>query len=169
MTEHATTAPSGPESRLSDPSTFVPELGAIAGGMTKAAENGSVPRTTILLAQLRIGQLIGSTYHTVVQSGHLREDGEPEERITAVASWRDAPHYFTGAELVALELVDAILTPNPSGERVPDELFARASAHYDEKALVTLCMAIGRSCFFAPITLVGKPSPGRAPGENWRK
>jgi alkylhydroperoxidase family enzyme len=69
--------------------------------------------------------------------------GETEERITAVASWRDAL-YFTDAERVALELVEAALTPNPSGERVSDELFVRASVHYDTKALRTLTLAIGR-------------------------
>ena len=41
--------------------------------------------------QLRAGQIVGSTYHTVRQTGDLRKAGETEERITAVASWRDAP------------------------------------------------------------------------------
>jgi alkylhydroperoxidase family enzyme len=109
--------------------------------------------------QLRAGQIIGNTYHTVRVTGDLRTAGEPEERITAVASWRDAP-YFTDAERVALELVEAVLTPNPSGERVPDELCARASAHYDHKALWTLTMAIGQMCFFIPVALIGKPLPG---------
>ena len=38
-------------------------------------------------------------------------------------------------ERVALELVEAVLTPDPSGERVSDELDARASTHYDTKTL----------------------------------
>ena len=94
--------------------------------MYKATANGSIPQTTISLVQLRAGQIVGNTYHTVRATGDLRKAGETEERITAVASWRDAP-YFTDAERVALELVEAVLTPNPSGERVPDELYARAS------------------------------------------
>jgi alkylhydroperoxidase family enzyme len=61
---------------------------------------------------LRAGQIIGITCHTVRVTGDLREAGEPEVRITAVASWRDAP-YFTDVERVALELVEAVLTPNP--------------------------------------------------------
>ncbi|WP_432977243.1 hypothetical protein [Dactylosporangium sp. CA-233914] len=28
--------------------------------------------------------------------------------------------------------VEAVLAPNPAGERVPDELYATASAHYDD-------------------------------------
>jgi alkylhydroperoxidase family enzyme len=108
--------------------------------------------------QLRAGQLIGNTCHTVRVTADLHQAGEPEERITAVASWRDAP-YFTDAERVALDLVEAVLNPNPSGERVNDELCARASAHYDHKALWTLTMAIGQMCFFIPVALIGKPAP----------
>ena len=44
------------------------------------------------------------TQHTI--TGNLRQAGESEERITAVATWRDAT-YFTDAERVALELVEA--------------------------------------------------------------
>ncbi|MER6948091.1 carboxymuconolactone decarboxylase family protein [Nonomuraea sp. NPDC000554] len=93
-------------SRLPDPAQFFPELAQIAGAMSKATRNGSIPQTTISLVQLRAGQIVGSTYHTVRQTGLLRKAGETEERITAVASWQDAP-YFTGAERVALELVEA--------------------------------------------------------------
>ena len=149
-------------SRLPDPNQSIPELGEIAGGMFKATANGSIPRTAISLVQLRAGQIVGNTYHTVRQTGDLRKAGESEERITAVASWRDAP-YFTDAERVALELVEAVLNPSPSGERVPDELFARASAHYDHRALGTLTIAIGQMCFFIPVALIGKPVPGQEP------
>ncbi|MEU3452899.1 carboxymuconolactone decarboxylase family protein [Micromonospora sp. NPDC006766] len=154
-------------SRLPDPMQFFPEMAAIAGGMTKATLNGSIPQTTISLVHLRAGQIVGSTYHTVRQTGDLRKAGEAEERITAVASWRDAP-YFTDAERVALELVEAVLSPNPLGERVPDELYARAAEHYDDKALWTLTLAISQMCFFIPVALIAKPIPGKAPGKNYR-
>jgi alkylhydroperoxidase family enzyme len=149
-------------SRLPDPTTLIPEVAEIAGAMFKATGNGSVPRTTISLVQLRAGQIVGSTYHTVRQTGDLRKAGVTEERITAVASWHDAP-YFTDAERVALELAEAVLTPNPFGERVGDELYARASAHHDEKALWTLTLAIGQICFFIPVALIAKPIPGQEP------
>lgn len=155
-------------SRLPDPTHFFAEVAAISGAMSKAIQNGSIPPTTISLVQLRAGQIVGNTYHTVRQTGDLRKAGETEERITAVASWQDAP-YFTDAERVALELVEAVLNPNPFGERVPDELFAKASAHYDDKALWTLTLAIGQICFFIPVALIAKPIPGRPPGEHYSK
>jgi alkylhydroperoxidase family enzyme len=153
-------------SRLPDPNQSIPQLQEIAGALYKGTQNGSIPQTTISLVFLRAGQIVGNTYHTVRATEDLRKTGEPEQRITAVASWRDAP-YFTDAERVALELVEAVLTANPSGERVPDELYRRASSCYDTKALWTLTMAIGQMCFWIPVALIGKPVPGREP--HWSK
>lgn len=168
MSTPATTKQDGLRSRLPDPAQFFAEVATISGAMSKAIQNGSIPPTTISLVQLRAGQIVANTYHTVRQTGDLRKAGETEERITAVASWRDAP-FFTDAERVALELVDAVLTPNPFGERVPDELFAKASALYDDKALWTLTLAIGQICFFIPVALIARPIPGRPPGDHYSK
>lgn len=154
-------------SRLPNPATLVPELKDIGGALYRATGNGTVPRTTIGLVQLRAGQIVGSTYLTVLHTGNLRQAGASEESITAVASWRDAP-CFTDAERVALELVESVLTPNPSGERVSDELYGRASEQYDDRALATLIMAIGQVCFFLPLALIGRPLPGVPPTEQWR-
>ncbi|GAA3427432.1 carboxymuconolactone decarboxylase family protein [Streptosporangium sandarakinum] len=156
------------QSRLSNPAVLVPELKDIGGVLFKATGNGTIPEATISLLQLRAGQIVGNTYLTVLHTGNLRKAGEAEERITAVASWRDAP-YFTDAERVALALVEAVLTADPTGERVSDELYERAREHYDEKALATLIMAIGQVCFFIPLALIGKPLPGVSPTEQWRQ
>jgi alkylhydroperoxidase family enzyme len=150
------------EPRLSDPAKLFPELNAFAGALFKAMDNGSVPQTTISLVHLRAGQLVGNTYLTIMHTTALRRAGESEERITAVSSWRDAT-YFTEAERAALALVEAVLTPNPHGERVPGGLFADVAEHYDDKALNTLTMAIGQVCFFIPYALIVKPPPGPAP------
>jgi alkylhydroperoxidase family enzyme len=154
-------------SRLPDPAAFFPEMGGWAASLTRATLNGTIPATTIGLVQLRAGQIVGSTYHTVRQSGNLRTAGDTEERITAVSSWRDAP-FFAGAERVALELTEAVLTPNPTGERVTDELYARAAEHYDEKALWTLTLVIAQILFFVPVALIAKPIPGAPIGKNYR-
>jgi len=37
------------------------------------------------------------------------------------------------------------------------------SAHYDDKALWTLTLAIGQICFFIPVALIAKPIPGKEP------
>ncbi|QFZ19927.1 carboxymuconolactone decarboxylase family protein [Saccharothrix syringae] len=154
--------------RLPDPTAHVPRLTELGGLLFEAVGNGSVPRTTISLVHLRAGQLVGNTYLTARHTGDLRRGGETEDRISAVASWRDAP-CFTGPERAALALVEAVLTPNPHGERVPDELYAQVSRHYDDLAITTLALAIGQVNFFVPLVLVGRPLPGATPAEQWRR
>ncbi|MER6139811.1 carboxymuconolactone decarboxylase family protein [Streptomyces sparsogenes] len=155
-------------SRLPDLGHTFPELAALSGALRKAVWNGPIPKTTIGLVQLRAAQIVGSTYHTVRLTGDLRKAGEPEVRIGTVATWQSSP-YFTDAERVALEVVEAVLTPNPFGDRVSDELFARASVHYDATAMWTLTMAIGHLCLFIPVALIGKPIPGKPFGKNYSK
>ncbi|GHC45252.1 carboxymuconolactone decarboxylase family protein [Streptomyces cinnamoneus] len=158
--------PTGP--RMSeDPVELVPELAEVSAALFKATGNRSVPRTTISLVQLRAGQIVGNTYLTVLHTGFLRKAGESEERITAVASWQDAP-YFTGAERAALALVEAVLQPSAHGERVSDELYAQVAEHYDPKALATLTIAIGQVNFFIAVALIAKPVPGRSFTDPWK-
>jgi alkylhydroperoxidase family enzyme len=126
-TTDTTTEQEGLKSRMPNPLQFIPEMAEVAAGLHKAISNGPIPQTTISLLQLRAGQILGSTYFTIRETANLRKAGQSEERITAVATWQDAT-YFTDAERVALELVEAVLTPNPFGERVPDELYAKASS-----------------------------------------
>ncbi|MER5933611.1 carboxymuconolactone decarboxylase family protein [Streptomyces sp. NPDC002054] len=145
--------------RMQDPTELLPGMAEVSASLFRAVGNRSVPRTTISLVHLRAGQIVGSTYLTVLHSSSLRKAGESEERITAVASWQDAP-YFTEAERAALALVEAVWQPSSSGgERVPDELYARAAEHYDDTALATLVAAIGQIGFFIPFAVIGKPVP----------
>ncbi|MET9690034.1 carboxymuconolactone decarboxylase family protein [Streptomyces sp. NPDC006514] len=155
---HTNTSPTS-LSRMPNPADFVPELNDISAALFRATGNRSVPRTTMSLVHLRAGQIVGNTYLTVLNTGFLRKAGESEERITAVSSWQDAP-YFTAAERAALALVEATLQQAPHGrERVTDELYAEVAAHYDEKALATLTIAIGQISFFIALAVIGKPQP----------
>ncbi|MEW1640001.1 carboxymuconolactone decarboxylase family protein [Streptomyces sp. NPDC093801] len=154
-------------SRLSNPVRTLPDLGALTGMMFKVIGNGTVPQSTISLVHLRAGQIVANTYLTAMHTEALRGAGESEQRITAVSSWADAL-CFTPAERAALALVEAVLTAPPAGaERVSDEVFAEAAAHYDEKALTTLVLAISQVNFFIPLALIGKPLPGRSASQQW--
>ncbi|MFI6773237.1 carboxymuconolactone decarboxylase family protein [Nocardia sp. NPDC050412] len=166
MSTDATTTLESTGSRLPNPLQLVPEMGEVTKALFKATGNGAVPRTTIGLIQLRAGQIVGSTYLVLQHVGGLRKAGESEERIAAVATWQDAP-YFSEAERAALALAEAVLQPSPGGARVSDELYAQASAHYDDKALATLAMAIGQVNFFVPVAVIGKPIPGVSPAVQW--
>jgi alkylhydroperoxidase family enzyme len=146
---------------------LVPELGEVSVALFKAVGNGSVPRTTIGLVGLRACQIAGNTYTLVRAARELRQFGESEDRIDAVASWWDAP-YFTDAERAAFALVDAVLQPSTAAEeKVPDDLYAQVAEHYDPKALATLTMAICQANFFMPLAHIGRPLPGMPPSKTW--
>ncbi|MFD5418901.1 carboxymuconolactone decarboxylase family protein [Streptomyces sp. NPDC127069] len=158
MTDTPTTATTS-ISRMPNPGEFVPELADISAALFRATGNRSVPRSTISLVHLRAGQIVNNTYLTILNTGFLRKAGVSEEQITAVASWQDAL-CFSPAERAALALVEATLQPAaPGKERVPDELYAEAAKHYDEKALATLTIAIGQINFFIALAVIGKPHP----------
>lgn len=147
------------EARIPDVNALMPEIREVAGALLKVTGNGSVPSTTISLIYLRAGQIVGNTYQVMRHSVDLRKTGESEDRIASVATWWDAP-YFTDAERAALALTEAVFQPNPRGEeRVPDDLFAEVSKHYDQKALSTLMAVLGSAGFWMNVALILKPPP----------
>lgn len=140
-----------------EPSKLVPEIRELTGALIKATTNGSVPSTTMDLIYMRAGQIVGSAYQTMRHSVDLRKAGESEERIASVATWWDAP-YFTDAERAALALTEAVFQPNARGEeRVPDDLFAEVSKHYDDRALATLVTVFGSAGYWMNVALIVKP------------
>jgi len=71
----------------------------------------------------------------------LQRTGEADERIFAVAAWREAP-YYTDAERAALALAESVTRLADRSDPVPDEIWAEAATHYDEAALAALVIDI---------------------------
>ena len=127
--------------RLKHPAFVLPgvmdALQSLGGAVAKS---GLPPRTAELLS-LRASQINGCS---VCIDGHpriARKLGETDERLFAVAAWRDAP-YFTAAERAALALTEAVTRLDDRSDPVPDEVWDEAARHYDENALAGLVLAI---------------------------
>ena len=71
----------------------------------------------------------------------LKKAGESDERIWAVAAWRDAS-FFTDAERAALALTEAVTRISDSADPVPDEVLDNAAKHFEEPALASLILHI---------------------------
>jgi alkylhydroperoxidase family enzyme len=69
-----------------------------------------------------------------------RKAGESEERLHMVAVWPEAAHFFTEKEQAALALTEAVTLVSRGG--VPDDVYARAAAHFDEPELAGLLALI---------------------------
>jgi alkylhydroperoxidase family enzyme len=80
----------------------------------------------------------------VCVDGHprlLKKAGETDERILAVAAWRDTP-YFSDAERAALALAEAVTRLSDRPDPVPDEIWEEAARHYEERQLAALILSI---------------------------
>lgn len=73
----------------------------------------------------------------------MKEAGDADERIFAVAAWRDSPH-FDEAERAALALTESVTRLADRGEAVPDDVWEEASRAYDERTLGALLLEIAQ-------------------------
>jgi AhpD family alkylhydroperoxidase len=108
--------------------------------VAKATSRARVP-INLELVHLRASQINGCA---VCVDGHakaLRKAGESEERVFAVAAWRETT-FFTGAERAALALTEALTRLADRADAVPDELWEEVCEHYDEQQRAGLVLAI---------------------------
>src|SRR5262249_26965581 len=109
-------------SRLRNPATILPGATPGAQALLKAAREGGVPSTTLELAHLRASQINGCSFCVDSGARSLKKAGETDERIFAVAAWRDVP-YFTDAERAALALAEAVTRLSDRSDPVPDGIW----------------------------------------------
>jgi len=129
------------ESRMSNPAMILPGTLQALQTLGAAAERTELPKRTIDLVHLRVSQINGCSVCVDLHARELRGSGETDERLFAVAAWRDAP-YFSDAERAALELAEAVTRLSDRPDPVPDAVFEAAARHYDERALAALILTI---------------------------
>ena len=129
------------QARMSNPAVAVPEAMEALMALGAAAKKGGVPSQTLDLVHLRASQINGCSFCVDMHSREARKAGETDDRLFAVAAWREAP-YFTGEERAALALAEAVTRLNDRTDPVPDEIWDEATRHYDEAALAALVLSI---------------------------
>ena len=129
------------EPRITHPVFAVPEAMEALQALNKAISRVRVPERTRELMHLRAGQINGCGVCAVQHPKIARRLGETDDRIFAVAAWRDAP-FFTEAERAALALTEAVTRIADTAEPVPDIVWDEAARHYDEQELAALVLSI---------------------------
>lgn len=130
-----------PEARLTHPVFLLPDAMEALQSLGKAVQRAGLPAKTVELVALRAGQINGCGVCTVQHPKIMRKLGETDDRIFAVAAWRDAP-FFTDAERAALALGEAVTRLSDRPEAVSDEVYDEAAKHFDEDQLAGLILAI---------------------------
>jgi AhpD family alkylhydroperoxidase len=116
-------------------------LQALGKAPGTSAAKSNLPKQTIGLVYLRASQINGCSLCVDMHARDAKQAGETDERLFAVAAWREAP-YFTDAERAALALTESVTRLSDRVDPVPDEIWDEASRHYGEPALASLIIAI---------------------------
>jgi len=135
------------QARMSNPATILPDAMEGVQALLKAAHKGGVPSKTLELVHLRASQINGCSFCVDMGARNAKKAGETDERLFAVAAWREAP-YFTDAERAALALTEAVTRLADRPDAVPDEIWEEATRHYDEKGLAALILMIATTNLF---------------------
>jgi AhpD family alkylhydroperoxidase len=148
------------KARMTNPAMVLPDAMTAIQGLYKATSKGGVPQETLELVHLRASQINGCSACVDAGGKTGRKAGVSEEKLWAVAAWREAP-YFSDAERTALELAETMTRlSDRSGEAVPDELWDRVADHYDEQQLAALILWIATTNFFNRLNTAVKEPAG---------
>jgi len=131
------------EARMKHPVFVMPDAFQALQALGKAVHNRGVPTETLELVNLRASQINGCSVCVDMHARDLKKAGETDERVFAVAAWRDTP-YFTDAERAALALAEAVTRLSDRADSVSDEIWEEAARHYDEEALAALTISIAQ-------------------------
>ncbi|WP_020386431.1 carboxymuconolactone decarboxylase family protein [Kribbella catacumbae] len=115
--------------------THAPEFYEALCALDEVSALGLDPKLSQLV-RIRASQLNGCAYCLDMHALDARHEGDTEQRVNLVATWREARKFYTEQELAAFELTEAMTLI--SVDHVPDEVYEIAAAAFDQKELAQL-------------------------------
>jgi AhpD family alkylhydroperoxidase len=159
------------QARMKNPAMIIPGAMEPLQSLAKAVEQGGVAKKTLDLVHLRASHINGCSV-CVDMNFRFKKEDETNERLFAVAAWKDAP-YFTDAERAALALTEAVTRLSDRFDSVPDEIWEEAARHYDETALASLVLWIAETNVWNRLNVATKQVAGEwtksDEAREWRK
>ncbi|MEU6453175.1 carboxymuconolactone decarboxylase family protein [Streptomyces sp. NPDC047065] len=116
-----------------------PEVWKAMLRLDKAATQGLDPKLGELV-KVRASQLNHCAFCLDMHTKDALAAGESVERIVQLAAWDESRHFYTEKELAAIELTEAVTVLTDGF--VPDAVYEKAAAHFDEPELAQLIAAI---------------------------
>ena len=101
--------------------------------------NSGLEESMVHLVKMRASQINGCAYCLDVHSKDARALGETEQRLFVLDAWEEAA-FYSERERAALALTEAV-TRITEGH-VPDAVFERARAHFNEQELIALVFTL---------------------------
>jgi len=120
---------------------------------------GNVDHTLYELIKLRASMINGCAYCVDMHSTAALKAGETTPRLFGLAAWWETPLY-TSRETAALALTDAVTRFGEHG--VPDDVYDRARAEFDETEIAYVVAAIGMINLWNRLSITFQITPASA-------
>ena len=131
--EHVATEPRIDYSKLA-PAAIRAQL-----GVEQYVRSSGIELSLLYLVKVRASYINGCAYCVDMHTKDSRLAGETEQRLYALAVWRETP-FFTPRERAALAWTDALT--NISQTHAPDDVFAEVREYFTDAEIVALTMQI---------------------------
>ena len=130
------------EPLMINPAAAFPEIMEGIQKLLVATRRGRVPASVLELTHMRASQINGCSSCIEGTINHAHRAGEAvDERLLMVAAWRHSSR-FTAGERAALELAEEMTRLADRADPVPDDVWARVTEHYDERARTALVLHV---------------------------
>ncbi|MFF7141123.1 carboxymuconolactone decarboxylase family protein [Streptomyces nodosus] len=129
-----------------------------------AARQGLDP-TLCELVRIRASQINHCAFCLDMHTRDALAAGETVERIVQLSAWEESRHFYTEKELAALELTEAVTVLTDGF--VPDAVYEKAAAHFDEAELSQLIAVIAVINTWNRFGVTTRKAPGHyRPGQH---
>ncbi|MFE3764332.1 carboxymuconolactone decarboxylase family protein [Streptomyces sp. NPDC059104] len=125
--------------------------------MEMAAVKG-LDETLVELVKIRASQINHCAFCLDMHTKDALAQGETVERIVQLSAWEESRHFYTEKELAAIELTEAVTVLTDGF--VPDEVYAKAAAHFEEAELAQLIAVIATINVWNRIGVTTRSVPG---------
>jgi AhpD family alkylhydroperoxidase len=133
----------------------------LAGTHAYVSQSGLAPEL-LTAVNLRVSLINGCAYCIDLHSRELRELGVSSEKIALVPVWHEAGQLFDEREKAALAWAETVTRVSTTG--VPDSDYEAVSAHFGDKELVDLTIAISLMNAYNRLAISFRNVPAGAAG-----
>ena len=127
------------EARLNAQQASPAAYAAMIGLEMFVRKESKLEPSLIELVKMRASQINGCAYCIDMHSKDARSEGETEQRLNALTSWRETP-FFSARERAALAWTEALTLITES--HVPDDIYELTKQAFSDEELVNLTLAV---------------------------
>lgn len=138
--DHSTTSDRVPEhAQRLNWEVLAPDVYRALIRLDTAAKRG-LPEDLVNLIRIRASQINHCAFCLDMHSKDALAAGESAERVIQLSAWQEAKHFYSAREIAAIELTEAVTVITDGF--VPDDIYNRAAAVFDETELTQVIASI---------------------------